>query len=240
MPKSSKTANVDSDMVCNKTAPTGTDPYLVFGKLVDDGADAGAGAGEPSTASTASTAAPAAPDPFDPERFRIDPSQGAIGVRKLLISVPVHKPKRHDFVRVHPGEEYRRTFALIEFDREYYLLTREIARDLPGEFRYCTVFTAITRAETLFLWPVKLPDPDGRENEWHRTMGEAALLAQTKWVRVRANMALGAYDVSEAETVLSEPVWPEHPFRELLKIGFKGRMVEDFDHLLIKKLRGLV
>jgi hypothetical protein len=186
------------------------------------------------------TVPPEAPDPFDPERFRVDPSQESTGVRKLLTTVPVRKPKPHDFVRVHPEEEYRKTFALIEYDREFYLLTREIARDLPGEFRYCTVFTAVTRAEKVFLWPVKLPDADGRVIEWHRSMGQAAMLAQTQWVRIRADIPLGAYEISVAEAVLSEPVWPEQPFRELLRIGFKGRMVEDFDHLVVKKLRGLL
>ena len=228
MAKPSKSANPDAGKPGSKAQKSTPDPYLAFAKQVNGGTNG------------PETAQPEAPDPFDPERFRIDPSKEMIGVKKLLTTVPVRKPKAQDFVRVHPDEEYRRTFALIEFDREFYLLTREIARDLPGEFRYCAVFAAVNRAEKIFLWPVKLPDADGRVNDWHRTMGEAALLAQTQWVRVRADMALGAYEISVAEAALSEPVWPEVSFRELLRIGFKGRVVEDFDHLIVKKLRGLV
>jgi hypothetical protein len=181
-------------------------------------------------------------DPFDPAALRLDQSFGTSSVKKLLMTVHVRKPSPQVFVRVHPDAEYRGDFALIQFkeERQFYLLTPTIARGLPGEFRFCTVFTAITRQENVFLWPVKLPGPDGRSNEWHITEAEAALLAQTKWVRIKADMDLGANVISVAEGELGEPVWPDHSFRDLLRIAFKDRLVDSFDHLVIKKLRGLV
>jgi hypothetical protein len=188
------------------------------------------------------SAQPAPDDPFDPESLKLDQSFMGSSVKKLLTTVPVRKPFGQHFVRVHPAKEYRGNFALIEVreEREFYLVPPRIARELPGEFSLRTLFTAITRQEVLFLWPVILPDPEGRHNEWHRSAGEAALLAQKKWIRIRSDMALGAYAIYEAQGELSEPVWPEYSFRELLKIGFRDHLVDSFDHPIIKKLRGLI
>jgi hypothetical protein len=183
-----------------------------------------------------------APDPFDPSRLRLDPSYAeTIGVRKLLTTVPVRKPNKHEFVRVHPDASRRLTpAAIIELkeEREIYILTPPIANELPGEFAPATLFTTINRQGVLFLWPVKLPGPDGKENEWHRSAREAAEKAMTSWVRVRANMSLGAYDLHEAKGELSEPEWPEFSFPEILRTAFRDRYVDSIDHPLLKRLRG--
>jgi hypothetical protein len=186
------------------------------------------------------TGAPA-DDPFNIDKLRLD--QDFIeqaGVKKLLRTVPVRRPHPQDFVRVHADAEYRATLAIIEIrdDRETYLLTPDIARELPGEYAMATLYTAISRQGVVHLWPVKLPAPDGRTNEWHRSAAEAAELAMKRWVRLKANMSLGAYEITVAESVMAEPEWPELPFCELLRIGFRDRYVGSLDHPLIKRLRG--
>ena len=45
---------------------------------------------------------------------------------------------------------------------------------------------------------VRLPGPDGKHLEWHRSAAEAAEAAETRWIRIKANMALGAYEIFEA------------------------------------------
>src|SRR5262249_59305737 len=74
-----------------------------------------------------STAAPA--DPFDLGSLRLNPSFiETAGVRKLLTTVPAHRPNPQDFVRVHPSAEYRLDVAMIDLkdDREDYLVRPEI------------------------------------------------------------------------------------------------------------------
>jgi hypothetical protein len=185
-----------------------------------------------------------APDPFNPASLRLDPSYAEIiDVKKLLTTVPVRKPNKHEFVRVHPDGSRRLTpAAIIEIkeEREIYILTPSIANELPGEFVPATLFTTINRQGVLFLWPVKLPGTDGKEMEWHRSSREAAEKAMTSWVRVRANMSLGAYDLHEARGELSEPEWPEFSFPEILRTAFRDRYVDDMDHPLLKRLRGEV
>src|SRR5262245_58349291 len=129
------------------------------------------------------------------------------GAKKVLTTVPVRKPRRQDFVRVHPDAAYREAFAIIELedDRERYLVTREIAAALPGEIQTEMLFTAINRQRVVFLWPVRLPASDGRVNEWHRTRRDAAERAMHLWIRVTANMSLGAYEITDAPRKIPEP-----------------------------------
>jgi hypothetical protein len=147
----------------------------------------------------------AAPDPFDPENLRLDQSfVETSGVKKLLTTVPVRKPNNQDFVRVHSDEAYRLTSAIIELkdDREVYLVLPHVAHQLPGECSPVILYTAINRQGVVFLWPVKLPAADGKILEWHRSAAEAAERAMGCWLRVKADMALGAYAMYEASSTI--------------------------------------
>jgi len=182
-------------------------------------------------------------DPFDPERLRLsqDFSQ-TVGVKKALLTVPVRKPPKESWIRVHPDPSYRVETAVIEFkeEQETYLVDPSLWPELATEamFGPRAFFTAITRQKVLFLWPARLPGPEGRDNEWNRSALEAAMRAIDKWVRVVANMSLGAYEVFEATGDIPEPQWPEQSFGELLRIAFKDRFIKDLDHPVLKRLRG--
>jgi hypothetical protein len=194
---------------------------------------------EPDAPPDESITAPVA-DPFDLTKLRLDQSfVESAGVKKLLTTVPVRKPNPQDFVRVHPSPEFRAALAVIELkeDREIYLLTPQIARELPGEFVMVMLFTAVNRQGVVHLWPARLPAPDGRVLEWHRSALEAADMATRRWVRVKSNMSLGAYEIVEAATT-TEPEWPAATFQELLRIAFRDRLVDRLDHAVIKRLRG--
>jgi hypothetical protein len=102
------------------------------------------------------------------------------------------------------------------------------------------LFTAVNRQGVVFLWPVRLPDPEGKQMEWWRSMREAAELAMKQWVRVKANMSLGAYEMFLAESTMSEPEWPNVTFQDLIKLAFRDRLITVLDHPVIKRLRGLV
>ena len=86
-----------------------------------------------------------APSPFDPASLRLSQFFGdTVGVKKLLTTLPVRKPGRQDFVRVHPDLKYRLTPAAtieVKEDREVYLVTPRMAQALPGEFSTVTLFS---------------------------------------------------------------------------------------------------
>jgi hypothetical protein len=182
------------------------------------------------------------PDPFDPASLRLDPSETEhLGVKKIRTHVPVRKPNRQDFVRVYANPDYTLAPAgIVEVreDRETYLFTPALARAYPAEVSIVRLHTAINRQGVVFLWPVRLPDQQGRQNVWQTTLLDAAERATEAWVRVVANMSLGAYEVSEAVADIPEPEWPTEPLNELLRIAFKNHIVDRDDHPLLKRLRG--
>lgn len=181
-------------------------------------------------------------DPFDPKSLRLNQNFAeTAGVKKLLMTVPVRKPNRQEFVRVHPDPSYRLTpAAIIEVkeDREVYLVTPAMAIELPEEFSVVTLFTTVNRQGVLSLWPVKLPGPDGKHNGWNRSAAVAAERAMQNWLRVASNMQLGAYEMSEATGNLPEPTWSDLPLEEILKIAFRDHIIDHPDHPLVKRLRG--
>jgi hypothetical protein len=182
-----------------------------------------------------------APDPFDLASLRLKPSFiETAGVKKLVTTVPARKPNPQDFVRVHSSPDYRENFAMIDLkdDREDYLVRPEIRPDLEGEVVYKTIFTAINRQGVVFLWPIRLPAPDDRKSDWLRSAREAAEMAMGQWIRLKANMSLGAYEITMAEGVMAEPVWPELSYNELLRIAYRDRMIATLDHPVVKRLRG--
>jgi hypothetical protein len=185
------------------------------------------------------------PDPFDPESLRLSSDFAAgVGVKQALLAVPVRKPAKSWFVRVHPDPAYRLQTAVIELkeDGETYLVAPRLWPDLAAESTFSprALFTAINRQGVVFIWPVRLPGPDGRLDEWSRTALDAAEMAAKGWVRIAANMPLGAYDVFRATGQLPEPEWPDVPFRELLCIAFRDRFIQSLDHPVLRRLRGEV
>jgi hypothetical protein len=184
-----------------------------------------------------------APDPFDLESLRLAQNfNDTAGVKKLLRTVPVRKPGRQDFIRVHPDAAYRENFAMVELreDREEYLVAGGgLVAELTAEVINKTLYTAINRQGVVFLWPVRLPGPDGKEMVWHRSARDAAEEATKRWVRVAPNMSLGAYELLVAEAITMEPTWPEVSFQELIRIAFRDRLITSLDHPVVRRLRGL-
>lgn len=185
-----------------------------------------------------------APNPFDPARLRLSQDFGAtLGVKKALLTIPVRKPSKEWFVQVHPDESYRLQTAVLELkeDRETYLVDPALWSELAtseATFGTRIVYTAINRQNVLFLWPIRLPGTDGKIDDWNRSAVEAAQLATGRWVRIAANMSLGAYDVFEATAKLPEPEWPTLSFGELLRVAFKNRYIDTLDHPVLLRLRG--
>ena len=66
-----------------------------------------------------------APNPFNPDSLRITGDVNAVGAEKLLVRLPVRKPTRQEFFRVHVDPEFRLPCAILEIkeEREFYLVT---------------------------------------------------------------------------------------------------------------------
>jgi len=162
------------------------------------------------------------------------------GVKKVIMTIPVRKPGRQDFFRVHPSADYYIETVVLEHkqENEIYLIDRGLWSELPGEIVPKALFTMINRQNILSIWTVRLPGADGRLDSWNQSALEAAELAKKQWIRMASNRDLRAYEVFKATAELSDPVWPELTFEAMLKIAFKDKFIRDFDHPILCQLRG--
>lgn len=195
-----------------------------------------------STPSQASSTTPSF-NPFDPKALVLGQDYTeTFQLKKCLTTVPVGKPPAHDFVRVHPAPDWRLTTGIVEIkeDREYWLIAPHMRGHLAAEIKPVTLYTTVNRQGVTRLLVVKLPGPDGKSNAWHESLNDAAQLAMTNWVRIQANMSLGAYECTVATGALGDPAWPTENFAEVLRVAFKEKFVDSTDHPLCKRLRGEV
>jgi hypothetical protein len=184
------------------------------------------------------------PDPFDPESLRLPQDFSlARGAKKALTTMPVRRPAKEWFVRVHPDEAYHLPTALIELKEagELYLVHQSLRNDLQDEptFTAKMLFLTMNRQQDAFFWPVRLPDPDGRVDTWSKSALEAVQMAMERWVRVTPQRSLGAYTVVYADHAL-DPVWPDLSMSALLRIAFKDRFIDTLEHPILRQLRGEV
>jgi hypothetical protein len=163
------------------------------------------------------------------------------GTREVLSHIPVRKPLRTEFVRVHPDPAMSLPAAVFvdrEEQGEVFFVPPAMHGAMAGEIKPVLLMVGINRQDVVFLWPVPLPDASGRTNPWWDTARQAAELAKTKWVRVMSDKAMGAYRIYEPVGQIPDPVWPDMPLPEMLKIGFRGRIIDRDDHPTMKRLRG--
>jgi hypothetical protein len=196
-------------------------------------------------ATSGAGASQAEADPFNLESLRLSQDYAsAVGVKRLITKIPVDKPRKEWWVRTHPDPAYRLPTALLELkeDRETYLVTSTLWPDLVSEptFSPKLLLTSITRQGVLFLWPIRLPGADGRIDDWSRSAMDAADEAKTRWVRVLADMSLGAYRVELATGRLPEPEWPDIRLQGIIDIAFRDKKISDRSHPVLQRLRGEV
>lgn len=159
---------------------------------------------------------------------------------KLLVHVPVRRPPKHQFIRVHPGEEFRLEVYIIDIDGDdTYLAHPAVIGAVPELVKPVRLHLYVTRLGAPALWPVKLPGEDGKTNPWHASAAEAAEVAMKKWIRLVPNREVGAYDVIAAESIPTEPMWPQKTMEELVSKAFADKFVDTEDHPLLRELLGI-
>ena len=177
------------------------------------------------------------------DALRLPSNFGAtLGVKKLLTTVPVSKPKKPQFFRTHAADEM--TFAAMFLEqketRESYVVLPNVAQEISELVRPVMLHAAIDRQNNVFLIPVPLPGEAGTRNPWHESLAQAVELAKLKWLRLTANMHTGSYDVYEAEGALLEPEWPAHGIDALVEVAFRGKIITGLDHPVVQSLLGRV
>lgn len=178
---------------------------------------------------------------FSPDALKLSQSYtDQLPTTKVFSNIPVVKPGKQEFIRVHPDPAFRLETMVLEIkeDRETYLVDRSLWDTLEKELIQKVLVLYVTRQNILKLWPIKLPGADGKLDSWNESALYAAQYAHTAWVRVSSNMGLGAYEIYEAVEKLPEPHWQELAMEDILELAFRGKYIDSLDHPVIQKLKG--
>ncbi|MBF0495033.1 MAG: hypothetical protein HQK58_00430 [Deltaproteobacteria bacterium] len=159
---------------------------------------------------------------------------------KLVHYIPIKKPTRYEYLTVWDRDDMILRVLILDMkdDSGIHLVSPSLSPTLEGLAKPTALFLSVNRAGDHFLWPVQLPGPDGRWNPWHQSAMEAVNLAKTNWVRVQANLSLGAYDIYRATASIPDPEWPDITLDEILKMAFRDRFINSLEHPILKRLRG--
>ncbi len=185
---------------------------------------------------------PSQPLNLDLSKLRISQNYLETGgpTEKIFTSIPVRRPDRQEFIRVHSDPAFKFQTYVMETkeDRSVFLIDPEIWEQVHDLAAPKALMTCMTRQGVLFLWPIKLPGSDGRSDRWSESALLAAKHAENDWVRVSANMSAGGYDVFKALAALPDPKWPELSMDQIVTLAFRDRYINDLGHDVLRRLRG--
>jgi len=182
-------------------------------------------------------------DPFKLDRLRMAPLDD-IATEHVMLAVPVRRPGRQEWFRVHRDPSYVIDCLLLErkdgegMVRERYWVDVDLYNLLLEEATRIRLFTCISTQGTVFLWPCKLPTGDNAGKRWAETRLVVAEAAKESWARLVGNQQAAGYDFKRPESDLGEPKWPSKTFEDLIRLAFDGKMIDSPDHPAVRELRG--
>lgn len=166
---------------------------------------------------------------------------GQIGSEEVLAHVAVRRPTVNEFVRVNPDPAMSlATSIFVDAERETYFVAPSVRDSLVAGVKAVLLVPAVNQRGLFFIWPIALGDGTGRKNAWHETAREAAELAKRDWIKLVSDMAGGCYRIYRAKGKLADPVFPEKSLEELLRLAFRGRVIDHEDHPVVKQVLGLI
>ncbi|MCK4377772.1 MAG: hypothetical protein KAW01_00425, partial [Deltaproteobacteria bacterium] len=98
------------------------------------------------------------------------------GSVEVITQVPIRKPFKTEFVRVHRDKIFSITPVAIFEDRQFrctYMVAPDLVKIMNDYYSPATLITAINKQGVVFLWPLKLPK-NGRDNAWFQSARETA------------------------------------------------------------------
>jgi hypothetical protein len=182
------------------------------------------------------------PGKIDFSKFRVSLNSREQPIaEKVIVHVPVRKPSKQMFVRVHPDKKYNQPAALLKLEDEEkpYLISESLRSKLAQDVKIIILHLSIDRQGNIFLWPVPPIPIEGNENTWNQSQRQIAEMAKKQWLRLSSNRVIGCYEPHPAKGVIPEPIWPNLSLDEVLHIAFGSMyIIDSLDHPALRKLRG--
>jgi hypothetical protein len=160
--------------------------------------------------------------------------------KRLLALVGTKRPSEAHYFRVHPDEGMSWVGYVYQYEKDgsvWYVplgTAYDELIELTSKLRRVRLFLCITKRGTLTFWPVSQTD----NGTWGQSARETVEFAKNTWIRVVSNRDEGQYEPREPEEPFPEPEWPDKSLSELLKLAFKGRVIDRPDHPIIEELKG--
>lgn len=175
---------------------------------------------------------------FDPA-FAIDDDDSP-AVNPPVNDVPVRKPDKLKFYRVHPEFVLDRYILTVRdgMDETPYLITSELRLLVPEAVTKARIYPYVSTSKTVALWKVNHPKEGSRRNrQVYDSAARAAEQAKTLWTRIWWNAETSSYSHQTARADLGEPQWPDMDFQEMLEMAFNNLVIDTADH---EVLRGIM
>jgi hypothetical protein len=166
--------------------------------------------------------------------------QDMMDVQTVLTKVSLRKPNKHEWFRIHPSADYRFACLILKFEDEFYFVHPNVAPLLGDDAAPMMLYTAVNSHGAVFLFPVRLPGPDGTLDDFARNYHRICQLATTKWTLMTWNKHTRQHEVKTTDSITLEPEFPVQPFKELVQLAFEGASITDPNHRIIKYLQGIV
>jgi len=178
---------------------------------------------------------------FKLDDFKLD--QGADECVKMAYStVTVGRANKNVFFYVNPDTAWRAVVSCLEhtegMNKTYYLVSPEIAVNIPNEVRQRLIIPCATRDGAYFLWPVAYSEPGRHMDPWTFSAQQIICNFAGKWIRVIPSKSTNAYDCLLANNQPPSPEWPEGGMEWLVETAFQDRIIDSFDHEILRQLRG--
>jgi hypothetical protein len=160
-------------------------------------------------------------------------------------ALPITKPQRDWFIRTHPT--HHKNVRLLEIksgaDRGFYIVARPLWPLCHGQdiaLKPVRLTLAVSRESGPFLWPLKLQEEGckNRADDWSASALRICKKAETAWVKMFTKPGGSCYSHKVAEGITAEPAWPSQSFEEQLALAFEGKILNDPDDPLLRRIQG--
>ena len=172
--------------------------------------------------------------------------KGAADAGMLTVSVGKQITPKNEFYRTH--KTFRPVVPLVNvevgMDKHFIAVMPNMVESLASmgiTVADHTLYLTVTPDGGLRIIPVRGPNAEGEQNQWHRTKEMALIEAMDGWFRMYTDKANNAYKTFPAPVGrYGEPNWPDIRPAKIIRLAFKdkGRLIDSTDHILVQKWAG--
>jgi len=158
---------------------------------------------------------------------------------KIITSIPVEKPDKQLFARVH--SEMVAEVDIVYFAAEKgraYLIHKTAIQYVIGFVSKVKLYPYITLKDNLGLLPITQPKPGKKMQEWHLSREKMVVIGRKDWIQMKPKSEGAGYDAIKAKKKHDNPEWPDLTLTEILEIAFMDYIIRDKNHPVVKALQG--